>query len=128
MVRQGDRVLLVQRRNPPDAGWWGFPGGKVRLGETVMDAATRELSEETGVEATAERVLTALDALDRDSDGTLRHHHVLVAVLCHWVRGEPVAGDDAQSARWVPLSELEDGSLRLSLNVGQVARMATAVA
>ncbi|HUF57442.1 MAG TPA: NUDIX domain-containing protein, partial [Thermohalobaculum sp.] len=42
------RVLLVRRLNEPDAGLWGYPGGKVEWGETVADAAVRELAEETG--------------------------------------------------------------------------------
>ncbi|OWJ87584.1 NUDIX domain-containing protein, partial [Paracoccus yeei] len=37
----GPRVLLVQRRNPPDAGLWGFPGGHVEPGETALAAAAR---------------------------------------------------------------------------------------
>ena len=47
-----NHVLLVQRRNPPDAGLWGFPGGHVEAGETALCAAARELAEETGVIAT----------------------------------------------------------------------------
>ncbi len=43
------KFLLVQPPNPPDAGLWGFPGGHVELGETLVEAAARELHEETGV-------------------------------------------------------------------------------
>ena len=47
----GGQVLLVQRRNPPDAARWGFPGGHVEPGETALAAAARELFEETGIKA-----------------------------------------------------------------------------
>lgn len=122
LFRDG-QVLLVRRANPPDAGRWGFPGGKVDPGETLEQAAIRELAEETGVVARAERVFTAVDAFDYDARGALRHHYVLVAVLCSWVSGEPVAADDALDAGWFPLDRLDTGDLALSLDVGKVARL-----
>ncbi|WP_277018698.1 MULTISPECIES: NUDIX hydrolase [Paracoccus] len=121
VFRDGN-VLLVRRANPPDVGKWGFPGGKVDLGECLKDAAIRELFEETGVRATAQRVFTAVDAFDHDENGVVRHHYVLVAVLCTWVSGEPIAGDDALEARWFPLQALEEEDLALSLDVAKVAR------
>tara|TARA_R110000787_G_scaffold281671_2_gene393136 strand:- start:13084 stop:13377 length:294 start_codon:yes stop_codon:yes gene_type:complete len=73
-VFRNGQVLLVRRANPPDSGRWGFPGGKVDLGESLEEAAIRELSEETGIKATAERIFTAVDAFDHDESGILRHH------------------------------------------------------
>ncbi|MBZ4023072.1 ADP-ribose pyrophosphatase [Rhodobacter sp. TJ_12] len=127
-VVRGDHVLLVRRANPPDAGKWGFPGGKVDLGEPLDHAALRELREETGIEARADRVFAALDAFDYDDSGVLRYHYVLVAVLCSWVTGTPVAGDDALEARWVALSALESGVLPLSRDVLTVAQQGAALA
>lgn len=126
VVRAGN-VLLVRRANPPDAGLWGFPGGKIEAGETIREAALRELAEETGVIAHPEQVLSALDAFDRANDGDLRHHHVLIPVLCAWVSGEPVAQDDALEARWFDLAGLEDGTVPLSVDVAWLARTATAM-
>ena len=51
VVVRNDHVLLARRGKEPDAGLWGFPGGHVELGETALQAAVRELREETGVEA-----------------------------------------------------------------------------
>ena len=87
VLREG-YVLMVQRANPPDALKWGFPGGKVEWGEAVSDAVLRELCEETGVVAEAGPVIDALDAFDIDDAGIVRHHHILIAILCYWVRGE----------------------------------------
>ncbi len=120
VVPRGGEVLLVQRRNPPDAGLWGFPGGKVDFGETLMAAAERELREETGVSARAVRVLTALDVIGQGAAPD--HHFVLIAVLCDWQGGEPLAADDAQDARWVALADID--SLPLSKDVAAVARLA----
>lgn len=122
-VFEQGHVLLVRRANPPDAGRWGFPGGKVNLGESLEEAAIRELAEETGIQATAERVYTAVDAFDHDEDGILCHHYVLVAVLCSRISGNTLAGDDALEARWFPVDQLGTADLALSLDVEKVARL-----
>lgn len=126
-VWRDGRILLVRRAHPPDAGRWAFPGGRIEPGETIAGAAVRELLEETGIQAEARRVFTAVDVFDHDDDGCLRRHFILVAVLCQWKAGEPVAGDDALEAGWFTLAELEGADLALSLDVAQVARDAAAV-
>ena len=76
-------------------------------------AAVRELFEETAVRADARCVFNALDAFDYDEEGALRRQFVMVAVLCTWVSGTPIAGDDATEAAWFPiatLSQLENVS------------------
>ena len=123
VVLRGERLLLVRRGNKPDAGRWGFPGGKIEAGETIMAAALRELGEETGVAAEAIEVLTAVDVIRRDGDGRL-HHYVLIAVLCRWIRGEGVAADDAEEAAWFELGALRD--LPTSPDVERVAEFALA--
>ncbi|MFG1464766.1 NUDIX hydrolase [Xanthobacter sp. DSM 24535] len=127
VVARGGRVLLVRRANPPDQGLWGFPGGRIEWGETVAEAAVRELLEETGVAARAGVSLCALDALDRSVDGDILHHYVLVAVLCHWRSGEGLAADDATEARWFDLDEIAAREDELSLRVLDVARQAMAM-
>jgi ADP-ribose pyrophosphatase YjhB (NUDIX family) len=53
IVLQNERkdVLVQERLKHPYFGFWGYPGGKIRWGETILDAGARELSEETGLEA-----------------------------------------------------------------------------
>ncbi|CAO3426620.1 NUDIX hydrolase [Azospirillum endophyticum] len=121
------KILLVRRANPPDVGRWGFPGGKIEVGEIIENAAVRELREETGIDAEALRVFTAVDAFDHDEQGRLRQHFILVAVLCKWRSGQPIAGDDALEAKWFGLGELDEAGLALSLDVAAVAREAEAL-
>ncbi len=118
------QVLLVCRANPPDQGLWGFPGGRIERGETVFAAAERELAEETGLTGTAIRLLDALDLLDRAPDGALRHHFILLAVLCRPGSGLLRAADDALEARWFDADALGDDDARLSRNVARLARTA----
>jgi 8-oxo-dGTP diphosphatase len=127
VIRDG-HTLLVRRANLPDAGLWGFPGGKIEFGETVKDAAARELLEETAVRAEAREVLTTLDILVRDSSGDLQQHYILIAVLCRWIAGEPVAGDDALEANWFSIAALDPDLLPMSVDVDVIARRALASA
>lgn len=126
VVRDG-HVLLVRRANPPDENCWAFPGGKIDMGETIEAATARELLEETGVVAEPLHVFDAVDVFDRDEAGALRRHFILIAVLCRWQSGEPVAGDDARDARWIPLAELEGHELATSFGVARLARKAAAL-
>lgn len=122
VVIHEDRVLLVRRKKEPDAGRWGFPGGHVDPGETVLAAAVRELAEETSVRAVPERFLTNLDIIVRDDAGALRYHFLLVAVLCRYETGTPLADDDVSDAAWFALSEV--AQLDTSANVLKVIDLA----
>lgn len=107
MVQRGERFLLVRRGRQPNLGFWGFPGGVQELGETVIEAALRELGEETGVAAADPRVLTAVDAIEHDAEGRVRYHYSLIAVHLAWRAGEGEPADDADALGWFRLEEIE---------------------
>jgi 8-oxo-dGTP diphosphatase len=91
------RVLLVRRRNPPSAGLWSVPGGRVEPGEDVAAAVAREVREETGlVVEVGPRLMTLVLA-----DQYLVHDHA-----AHVVGGELVAGDDASDVGWFGRDDL----------------------
>lgn len=118
------QVILIQRKTEPNVGWWGFPGGHVELGETAMQAAIRELFEETGVVARPLEYLTNIDILLRDSVGAVQKQYLLTAVLCAYESGIPVPDDDALQASWIPVDEIEERGLELIDQVADVARLA----
>jgi 8-oxo-dGTP diphosphatase len=106
LLLDGDRVLLVQRGKPPAVGRWTVPGGKVELGETLEEAALRELSEETGMSATLGPVVEILDRVIRDDAGAIAYHYVILDFIGTKPVGDPVAASDSQDARWVRFDEL----------------------
>lgn len=124
VFRRSD-VLLVKRGSEPNRGRWSVPGGALEAGETVEAAAVREVREETDLEVRAVRVADVRDLIERDADGRVRWHYVLIDVLCDYVRGEPRPSSDAENARFVPLRELGDYDVTPSAveTIERVARM-----
>lgn len=126
VVLKDDHALLARRINKPDAGLWGFPGGHVELGETALDAAARELREETGVIAKPVEYLTNIDVVRFSTDGACDIHYLLAAVLCAYDSGHPQAADDVAEAEWMPIDQILRGALPMSAQVDEVIRLAQA--
>jgi len=97
-----EEVLLIRRGKPPRTGEWSLPGGRIEPGERAVDAALRELREETGVEAGLVGLVDVVDGLFPQAG----LHYVLIDYAAVWRSGEPVAGDDAAEARFVPVAEI----------------------
>ncbi|CDX33308.1 NUDIX hydrolase [Mesorhizobium plurifarium] len=103
-VVRGGTVLLVKRARAPSQGLYAYPGGKVEPGETLAEAAARELLEETGLEATGYRPLR-----DIHIDGRAENHavdYLLTVFGAAYAGGEPVANDDAETAAFYTLAEM----------------------
>lgn len=98
-----DQVLLIRRGKAPRLGEWTLPGGRIEPGERAVDAALRELREETGVEAEITGLIDVVDGLFPEAS----MHYVLIDYAARWLSGEPVGADDALEARFVPLDQVD---------------------
>lgn len=104
------RVVLVKRGKEPQRGRWTVPGGSVEVGESLPEAAAREVLEETGLRVRIGRELWEL--LSPTADGRMFEIHDFAAVV---TGGELHAGDDADDARWVHFDELDTLPLTVGL-------------
>jgi 8-oxo-dGTP diphosphatase len=98
-----DCLLLVRRGRGPAAGEWSVPGGRVEGGETLAEAVVRELLEETGVEGVCGELVGWVERIGAGS-----HHVILDFRVEVLAEQEPVAGDDAAEAAWVPLPDVAE--------------------
>jgi len=113
VIVEDGRILLVRRGREPGRGLWAVPGGRVRLGETWRQAAAREVKEETGLEVEIGELLWAGESIGPGDPP--EWHFALVDFDASVVGGELQAGDDAAEARFVPLEEVAEYPITLSM-------------
>jgi 8-oxo-dGTP diphosphatase len=121
VVVDHDRLLLVRRGHGPSGGQWAVPGGRVEAGETLAEAVTRELREETGLEGVCGGLLGVVERIDEDQHFVILDYEVTLVG-----DDEPVAGDDAAEVAWVELHDvaerdLAEGMAELLHDVGIIA-------
>ena len=107
VVIKGGQVLLCRRGKPPNIGSWTLPGGAQDLGETCIEAARRELAEETGLTVGDLHFVAHVDIVRRDADQRVRFHYTILDFTARWQAGEPVAGSDVSHVEWAPMDALE---------------------
>ena len=102
VIINDNQVLLVKRAKPPKQGLWCIPGGKVEFGETLQQAAEREIKEETGVLIKAGDPVYVFDLIDGENG----FHYVIIDLLSDYISGTPKAADDAEAAKWFSLDDI----------------------
>lgn len=105
-VWQGEHVLLIRRGKAPKMGEWSIPGGAQHVGESLAEAVTREVFEETGIRIRLTGLLDVLDMIDRDDADGVRHHYTLIDYMAEAIGGVARPGDDVTDVVWAHPDEL----------------------
>lgn len=102
VVVDAGRLLLIRRGRPPSAGLWSVPGGRVEHGETMAQAVSREVAEETALEVACGELAGWVERIDGARHQVIFDFHAVAAAT-----RDPVPGDDAAEAAWVALDAVE---------------------
>jgi 8-oxo-dGTP diphosphatase len=108
VVFKEEKLLMVKRAKEPNKGMWSIPGGAIELGETVFEAARREVREECSIEVEIERVLDAADNIVRDERGHINYHYTIIDLIAKYIGGEIRAQSDAEECGWFKPEEIVD--------------------
>jgi 8-oxo-dGTP diphosphatase len=104
VIRRGDEVLLLRRKNVHGEGTWSTPGGHLEAGESPAECAAREAREETGVEVRNLRFL----GVTNDVFEAEARHYVTLWMEAEYAAGTArvLAGHEMSETRWFPSGEL----------------------
>ena len=105
IVRDG-KVLLVRRARNPAINLYTLPGGAVETGETLAEAAAREVREETALEIDVIGLAGHREVIVRDKEGRIERHFVIMCHAARWRSGEVKLNDELDDARWLVPAEL----------------------
>ena len=123
VIWKESQFLLIQRGKSPHQGSWSIPGGRQNLGETLKEAASREILEETSVRINILGLVDVVDSIRKDEEGKTQFHATLVDFAARYVSGTPMASDDAISVGWFMLEDLP--SLNLWDETNRIIREST---
>ena len=105
IIRDG-RVLVVRRAQPPMQGVFTLPGGVVEAGETLAEAVTREIREETSLTITPIALAGHREVVIRDDQDRVSRHFVILAFAARWEAGEFTPNEELSEGRWIGLDGL----------------------
>src|SRR4030095_14025889 len=109
IIQQDSKILFAKRKKEPFKGILGLPGGFVNIGETIEEAARREVKEETSLDIELTDILGVYSDPQRDPRG-----HIMSTVFIgripsnENVKNKAIAQDDASQLEWIDLQTVGD--------------------
>jgi ADP-ribose pyrophosphatase YjhB (NUDIX family) len=123
IIRAG-KVLVVRRARKPAQNLYSFPGGAVETGETLSEAVTREVREETALTIEPLALAGHREAIIRDREGRVERHFVILCFAARWISGEPTLNEELDDARWILPADM--AGLRTTEGLAEIATAAFA--
>ena len=117
IVRDG-KILVVRRARAPAHGLYSLPGGVVEVGETLEEAVTREVREETGMTIEPVALAGFREAIVRDAERRVERHFIILCFAARWRAGEVLLNEELDEARWLEPAEL--ASLPTTAGLAQI--------
>jgi ADP-ribose pyrophosphatase YjhB (NUDIX family) len=101
------RVLIIRRARPPVIGIHTLPGGVVESGETLIEAAIREVREETALAIEPAGLAGYREVITREPGGRTERHFVVLCFAARLLSGTPTPNDEIDEIRWCRPDELK---------------------
>lgn len=117
IFREG-RVLLVRRAQAPASNVWTLPGGRVEVGETLAEAVTREIAEETGLVIAVIGLAGYREMILDVAVGSRGRHFVILPFAARWLSGEVALNEELSEFRWLAPDALD--GLRTTEGLGLI--------
>jgi 8-oxo-dGTP diphosphatase len=124
-VFRDGRVLLGSRRNPPYDQAFSLPGGLVETGESLEEAALREVEEETGVRGEIVCFNGWREVIHRDGEGRVQRHYVIASFVAKWAAGDGEPSEELGRVIWA--DEEATRTLPLTNGLGELLQRARGI-
>jgi ADP-ribose pyrophosphatase YjhB (NUDIX family) len=118
-------VLVVRRARKPALNLYTLPGGVVETGETLIEAVTREVREETALAIEPVALAGHREAIMRDAQGRVERHFIILCFAAHWRSGEPVLNEELDDARWLAPADI--AALRTTEGLAEIVADAVTI-
>jgi ADP-ribose pyrophosphatase YjhB (NUDIX family) len=121
-IFRDEKVLLVRRARSPAKGFYSLPGGRVEFGESLHQALSREVDEETGLEIEIIGLAGWREVLPAAAGAG---HYLIMSFAARWMAREPVLNDELDDYRWIAPDALASlGDLKLTGGLEEIIQSA----
>ena len=106
IFNNSNKILIIKRSKEPGKGMWSIPGGIVEVGESLVEALQREISEECGICVEDHQFNAVYDRILYDKSGKVNYHYIIINYICNTKSNQIIPGTDAEDYSWLRSDEL----------------------